>query len=311
MNKRFLMALGGATFFGLMAIIVARAYLNNELDMRLKGQTNKVFFAKADIPAGTTIQESQIEEGDYPISRSQEVAKDKKTIVGKTASFDIAAKAPIFIRYLSTAGGDQLTNKVRQGYRAYSVPVNESSSVAGFVRPGSFVDIISVISGGSRPVARTILQNIRVLATGNQLQSITENPGAPRSQNFSTVTLEVPLEEAQLLALATREGSLQLVIRNPGDKDEASVAPTSMAGYIGPAVQDQRAAAALNPATARPSPTITPWNVNTGKPAPTPTVIPTPTPAPMHTVQIIQGSGAPQKYQFNESGAQSKPVSPR
>ncbi|HWQ33857.1 MAG TPA: Flp pilus assembly protein CpaB [Blastocatellia bacterium] len=311
MNKRFLMALGGAAFFGLMAIMVAQAYMNKKLDDRLKDANVRVFFARVDIPAGSTIQESQIEEGDYPGNRAQEVMKDRKAIIGKTAAYDIAARAPIFSRYLSPAGGGPLAVKVREGYRAFSVPVNESSSVAGFVTPGSFVDVISVMqpAGASRPVARTILQNVKVLASGNQLQTSAEGAdNAPRAQSFSTVTLEVPPDQAQMLALALREGSLQLVIRNPNDRNEASVQPASLTTIFGSLPPEMRAAAASPANIPRPTPTIPPLVIATSRALPTPTATPAPTPTPF-TVQIFKPGKPPEKYQFPENSGKQTPPS--
>jgi len=309
MNKRFLMALGGATFFGLMAIMVAQAYMNKKLDARIRDATVTVFFARVDIPAGSTIQESQVEEGEYPGNRAQGIVRDKKAIVGKTAAYDIAARAPIFSRYLSPAGGGPLAVKVMEGYRAFAVPVNESSSVAGFVTPGSFVDVISVMQpvGASRPVARTILQNVRVLASGNQLQTSADGADhAPRAQSFSTVTLEVPPDRAQMLALALREGSLQLVIRNPNDRNEAGVQPASLSSIFGALPPELRATAASSADNPRPTPTIPPLVIATSRALPTPTATPAPTPTPF-TVQIFKPGKPPEKYQFPENSRKQTP----
>src|SRR5437016_314756 len=157
MNKRFLMAIGGAVFFGLMAIMVASAYLKKEAEKTLQLQQVRVIIARADIPLGSTIQESQVEERQYPRELAQDVAKDKKSVVGKVAAYNIAAKAPILDRYLALTGtAIGLSGLVQQGNRAVTVNVNEASSVAGFVTPGNFVDIISVMqpSGSVRPVAK-------------------------------------------------------------------------------------------------------------------------------------------------------------
>ncbi|MFN7949140.1 MAG: Flp pilus assembly protein CpaB [Blastocatellia bacterium] len=307
MNKRFLMALGGAVFFGLLAIMVANAYLRKQMGDITRENYVKVWVSRTDIPAGAVIQESQIELTDFPKNLAQEVVKEKKDVVGKTAAFDILAKAPIYNRYLSSAAGSKIGFLVKDGYRAYAVPVNESSSVAGFITPGSYVDVISVLqpSGATRPVARTILQNVKVLAAGNQLQTSIDNASAtPRAQNFSTVTLEVRLEEAQVLALASREGNLQLVIRNPNDRNEADVPAASLAGAVGPLPQEPRATAAASgqlASNARPTPTIPPLILPVAKQA-TPTPTPTATPTPARTVDVYRGRQL-EKVQFPDTAS--------
>lgn len=306
MNKRFLMALGGAVFFGLLAIMVANAYLRKQIVDIDKDKYVKVWVSKVDIPAGSIIQESQIELIEFPKNLAQEVVKDKKDVVGKTATFDILAKAPIYNRYLSSAAGSKIGFLVKDGFRAYAVPVNESSSVAGFITPGSYVDVISVLqpAGATRPVARTILQNVKVLAAGNQLQTSIDNAStAPRAQNFSTVTLEVRLEEAQVLALASREGNLQLVIRNPNDRNEADVPAASLTAAVGPLPQEPRTAAGSGQlaSNARPTPTIPPLILPVAKQA-TPTPTPTATPTPARTVDVYRGRQL-EKVQFPDTAS--------
>ncbi len=310
MNKRFLMALGGAVFFGLMAIMVANAYLQKQAESTIQKQQVKVVFAKVDIPIGATIQESQLEESQYPSDKAQEVAKDKKAVAGKVASFNIAARSPVLTRYLAAAGSAVgLSPLVKEGNRAVTVPVNESSSVAGFIMPGNHVDIISVLqpSGSQRPVARTILQDIRVLASGNQLQ-VNADPGQAtmRPQNFNTVTLEADPEQAEILALAIREGSLHLIIRNPNDREITATRPISSWKMYGPTDSEPRPGAASAGAPdnrLRPPTTIPPWTVSvtTPTPKPVPTTTPTPTPE-IPTVDVYRGKEH-QKVQFPASGS--------
>lgn len=299
MNKRFLMALGGAVFFGVLAIMVAQVYLDQQRQKFDEITKTRIWISKVDIPAGSVIQESQIEEADFPINLAQDTVRDKKAVVGKTAAFDILAKSPIYNRYLSSAAGSKIGFLVKDGYRAYAVPVNESSSVAGFITPGSYVDVISVLqpAGATRPVARTILQNIRVLATGNQLQtSIDTASTAPRAQNFSTVTLEVRLEDAQVLALASREGNLQLVIRNPNDRNEADIPAINLASAVGSLPQEPRAAAGQVASNPRPTPAIPPLMLPVARQA-TPTPTPAVTPTPARTVDVYRGRQL-EKVQF-------------
>lgn len=295
MNKRFLLALGGAAFFGLLAILMAQAYIRQQTDSMIREQNTDVLVAKVDIPVGSVIQSSQIET--KPLSRelAQGVLKDSKAVIGKIAIYEIPAKAPLHARYFSE-GTELLPVKIQEGYRAKAVAVNEASSVAGFVQPGTWVDVISIMpAGGNRTEARTILQNIRVLASGNQMQRPSDNAAVgTRPQNFNTVTLEVTPAQAESLALAEREGSIQLVIRNPNDKNEIQTEPVNNVRYA-PVMAPVTAAAPVSP---RPTPSIEEWKYK--QPVPVTTVAQTPTPAPTpaaNTVVVYRGKNI-EKHQF-------------
>ena len=105
--------------------------------------------------------------------------------------------------------------------RAFAVHVNEVVGVAGFAVAGMRVDVL--VSGVPRqrprkapigPVTRTLLQNIEVLSAGQNFQKDAE--GKPVL--VQVVNLLVTPEQAEVLNLAT-EQSIQLVLRNPSDKE--------------------------------------------------------------------------------------------
>ncbi len=110
---------------------------------------------------------------------------------------------------------EDLSALVEPGNRAMAIPVNSSLSLGGMLRSGNRVDILGTFSRGKNQrtdkVTVTLLQNVTVLATGKDL-------GAG-SGRYSTVTLSVGLEESELLAFATTQGTLSLVLRGNQDLD--------------------------------------------------------------------------------------------
>jgi pilus assembly protein CpaB len=103
--------------------------------------------------------------------------------------------------------------------RAMAVKVDEVIGVAGFLHPGHLVDVlVSVEEPGEKrtQVTKTVLQNILVLSVVTQAQE-TDDKAAKR---VTVVTLEVDLEEAEKLALAVNQGSIQLALRGYSDIDE-------------------------------------------------------------------------------------------
>jgi pilus assembly protein CpaB len=66
-----------------------------------------------------------------------------------------------------------------------------------------------------------VLQSIRVLAAGTQL----EHAAARDAREAHVVTLLVSPEDAEKLTLATQEGHIQLIIRNPRDASQEKRPP--------------------------------------------------------------------------------------
>jgi pilus assembly protein CpaB len=155
--------------------------------------------------------------------------------------------------------GAGLPSMIPPGMRAVSVRVNDVVSVAGFVQPGTRVDIMATGSqGGNDRQTMTVLENVAVIAVGKSL----DNNAAPEAQNASVITLLVSPDDAQKLALVSQEGRIQLSLRNPLDTKKESVGAThSSSLYPGatPAVAESkpkahRTIAKAAPAASTPSP---------------------------------------------------------
>jgi len=101
--------------------------------------------------------------------------------------------------------------------RAMTVKVDEASGVAGFLTPGSRVDVVVVVDKGEYnkdPLAKVLFQNLKVLGIGQKL----ENRPGDKPQIVPTVTLEVAPAQGERLALAAQEGRISLVLRGQGDQ---------------------------------------------------------------------------------------------
>lgn len=99
--------------------------------------------------------------------------------------------------------------------RAVALRVNDVTAVAGFVVPGTRVDVLVTgnAPGSGEPSTVTLLQDVAVLATGQRTErSVTGEP-----QTVAVVTLLVSPEDAERVALASQEARIQLVLRNPAD----------------------------------------------------------------------------------------------
>jgi pilus assembly protein CpaB len=219
----------------------------------------EVIVAAEDLQVGSRIEEHDIKIVRIPASELPPSAPRRKSdVLGHGVIIPISKGE--FILPTQLAGenaGSGLPSLIPPGMRAVSVRVNEVVSVAGFVTPGTRVDVLLTGTpvGGAEPQTTTVLQNVAVLASGHTL----ERTATGEAQNTPVITLLVSPDDAQRLALASTEGHIQLALRNPLDtKSEdvpASGARTLFKGLpAAPSVHApvRRAQAAPKPALAAP-----------------------------------------------------------
>ena len=165
-------------------------------------------------------------------------------IAGRAVIYPIAASQPILDGYLAAAGsGIGLTTKIPEGMRATSVKSDEVVGVAGFLFPGSHVDVLVTFRSDRLPTPETqiVLQDVEVLTVGQKLEP--DPQGKPETVNV--VTLLLTPEDAQKLMLASTQGGIQFVLRNGADHTKVNAVPVQMAQLSGP--QPAAAAPAVTP----------------------------------------------------------------
>lgn len=140
-----------------------------------------------------------------------------EAVVGRGVITPVRASEPLLDSKLAdTAAGGGLSVTIPEGMRAVSVKVDEVIGVAGFVLPGTRVDVVVTLpprAGSSETVTRLLLQNVPALAAGESTQQ--DAQGKP--QRVTVITLLVTPEQAEVLILAANEGRIQLALRNTLD----------------------------------------------------------------------------------------------
>jgi pilus assembly protein CpaB len=223
-TSRYWLMLGGALASGLLAGYVALVYVSEEpapLAAATPAQT--VVVAARDLPAGTIVRREDVEAVPWPGSAIPEGFSTQPTeVVGRGLIVEVRRNEPLLESKLaSKEAGGGLPITIPEGLRAVSVEVDEVVGVAGFVLPGTRVDVLATVMPGTdrnQIVTRIILQNIRALAADQRYQQ--DIAGEP--QYVTVVTLLVTPEEAEALTLAATEGRIQLALRNTLDAQEVS-----------------------------------------------------------------------------------------
>ncbi len=176
-----------------------------------------VMVAADDIQVGARIEEHDVRIAKFPASGLPAGAYTKRSqVLGRGVIIPIAKGEFILPSKLAPENaGSGLPSLIPPGMRAVSVRVNEVVSVAGFVGPGTRVDILltGTPNGSSEPQTTTVLQNVAVIASGHTL----ERNASGDAQNTPVITLLTSPEDAERLTLASSEGKIQLSLRNPLD----------------------------------------------------------------------------------------------
>jgi pilus assembly protein CpaB len=183
--------------------------------------TGKIVVASKAVPLGTRLDASMLKTISWPSGDPvQGICTRIQDCTNRAVITPLAENEPVLESKLApTAAGAGLAAVIPEGMRAMSVAVNDVVGVAGFVTPGTMVDVLvtGAVAGQGQTgqITRTILENVRVLAAGQKLQQ--DQQGKP--QTVPVITLLVAPEDAAKLAMASTQGKIQLALRNTVDTD--------------------------------------------------------------------------------------------
>jgi pilus assembly protein CpaB len=170
--------------------------------------------------AGQAIRAENLHMVDWPASMPLVGAfSNPQSLVGRVVLYPLAAGEPILERQLSSPGaGGGITVKIPNGMRAISLRSDEVVGVAGFLLPGTHVDVLVTLhlANTPEPVTATVLQDAEVLATGQKTEPDPE--GKPTTA--TVVTILVKPSDAERVVLASSQGTVHFVLRNGVDREE-------------------------------------------------------------------------------------------
>src|ERR1700720_4322006 len=230
MNRTRLLMIG-AVALALGAFVSLVVYKNLQGRGPVVGEPGiDVLVASDDIQVGARIEEHEVRAVKYPASALPAGTYSARSkVMGRGVILPISRGEFILPSKLAPENaGSGLPSLIPPGMRAVSVRVNEVVSVAGFVGPGTRVDILltGTPNGSSESQTTTVLQNVAVIASGHNL----ERNAAGDAQNTPVITLLASPEDAERLTLASSEGRIQLAMRNPLDTHQDAVEAVNAKG---------------------------------------------------------------------------------
>jgi pilus assembly protein CpaB len=227
-RKKLLVALVAACVTGLAAAMMVLNYLGRPASAAAPDQpaAGTVVVAAGAVPLGTYLTAEHVKTVAWPSGALPEgYFAREEDVIGRGVIVNLASSEPILAAKLAPEGaGGGLPVVIPEGQRAVSVKVDEVVGVAGFVLPGTRVDVLVTLNPeteGERQApakTRVILQNVQVLASGQTIEK--DEEGKP--QEVTVITLLVSPDESEKLTLAATEGQIQMALRNVMDLDSVT-----------------------------------------------------------------------------------------
>jgi pilus assembly protein CpaB len=248
-----------AVVMGVVAIILVNTYASRvrQESEAAKGETAVVLTVTQDVKQGTVLTDELLREMQVPKKwRSTNAlgVQDRELILGSRTALPLLKDQQLTWSDVGRAdeGFMRLSDAIRPGERAITVPVDANSGLAGLLHPNDHVDVIGTFSVPSevesgydvsdkrseaakklgidvpryslKSVTITLLQNVTILAVG-RITGVDDRPSSVQSQDgagrdrmrYQNVTLLVTPKEAEILAYAMRKGDLSLSLRSPED----------------------------------------------------------------------------------------------
>ena len=258
--------------------------------------TKPVVVAAKDIPAGALLEKASLELREWPaVAIPSEAIGSLTAVEGRVTRVPVFAGEAIVPGRLARQGtAPGLEARITPGMRAMSVRINDVAGLSGLVQPNSRVDVLVSLREGGREaeeVSKLFLENMRVLSMGSR--TTRDDTGDPTPA--TTATLEVTPAQAEKLAVAMRQGMIQLVLRGFDDTDSTRTKGASSSEVLAQ-LREAKPKPVLAEAPTRPARSTARRTTPRVREVPPPVVVASEPPKPDSiTVRVYRGSTVTQQ----------------
>jgi len=213
--------LGAGIIIALITSFLAYDWLQKkaEADVVKPLETVEIAVATINLPWGSVVTKDMVDYKKYLKDSLPAGHFTKDSLLeGRVVISKIKTNEPIFESSLAPESIDTggVAAIISPNKRAMAIKVDKIIGVSGFIHPGNRVDVLVTLSRDGKPMTKTVLENVLVLAVGTDVE--TEKKGQ-KSNMVDVITLEVSPDEAEKLAHSAIEGKIQLAMRNFIDTD--------------------------------------------------------------------------------------------
>jgi pilus assembly protein CpaB len=275
---------------------VYRVLENTKASSRIA--TRPLVVAARNLAEGSSIDRSSLSVREWPVATVPAGAfASADSLIGRVTRVAIFEGEPLVPGRLAPNGtGPGIEVKITPGKRAMGLRINDVAGVSGLIQPNSRVDVLVNIrsnTDGGKQVSKLFMENMRVLSVGTRVERDAEG----KAIEATTAALEVTPQEAERLAVAVNQGSIQLVLRGYGDPDSVKTRGASTSDVLSQlGSAPERSPEPPRPAVRRPVPQP--------RPAAPPPVASAPPPKPDSlTVTVFRGADV-QRQKFEKPADQ-------
>jgi pilus assembly protein CpaB len=218
---------------GLAAAVMLKSYV--ERHQGAGPALAPVVVAAMDLPLATTLRPEHLTVVPWPNdARPTGAFSDPKELVGRVlVAKTFKTEVLIGAKLAAREAGSGMAALIPENMRAAAVRVDDVVGVAGFIHPEDRVDVIVTLrpEQGGETSSRVILQNVRVLAVGKEIEVADQSRN--KALPVTVATLLVTAEQSEKLALASTQGKLLLTLRSWGDQNEVATTGVAAAALLG------------------------------------------------------------------------------
>ena len=231
-----IVSLGASAVLGIAALFVAKTVLPNSAAAKqaaAQGAGVPIVVASTDIKFGDKLDPRMLVVARVPQAIAPQGAfASVQQVLSQdhggppVALTQIAAHEAILPGKLSGPGArPSVAAEIADGMRAYTIRVNDVAGVGGHALPGDRVDVVLMRDLTPQGSVRTyvsdvVLQDVRLLGIDLNADLNSNKPAEPKN-----ATLEVSVEDAQKLAIASTLGTLSLALRRTGEAEVEATKP--------------------------------------------------------------------------------------
>jgi pilus assembly protein CpaB len=214
-SKRALVVLAFSIVADVLAVVLASRWMGQQA----AGDSSTVLVAVRDLELGQAITPQMLQAVAWPTAAQPAGAfNEMAKLQGRVVRASIYKGEPVLEPKLAPEGTQAgLDSIIKPRHRAITVKVNEVVGVAGFLAPGSYVDLlVNIKDDREKAISRVVLERIMVLAVAQEAR----RPDESRARVVNAVTLEVTPGQAEKIDLARNVGTLSLMLRNQVDVED-------------------------------------------------------------------------------------------
>jgi pilus assembly protein CpaB len=278
---------------------VYRVLENTKASSRIA--TRPLVVAAKNLAEGSSIDRASLSVREWPVATVPAGAfSSPDSLIGRVTRVAVFEGEPFVPGRLAPSGtGPGIEVKITPGKRAMALRINDVAGVSGLIQPNSRVDVLvnirSALDGG-RQVSKLFMENMRVLSVGTRVERDAEG----KAIEAATAALEVTPEEAERLAVAVNQGSIQLVLRGYGDPDSVRTKGANSSDVL-----SQLGSAPERSPEPAPRPIVR--RERPKPPAPAPVVVAPPEKPDSLTVTVFRGADNVQRQKFEKATPKSTP----